>query len=266
MEYRIARNYEECLSICKDLLIESIGESDFGSYVPFNCYEEWESYFEAELPVNEEDEEYLPIEEFKGTIGYRPNENEYPVLIVENFSVHSDFRNGDITTRFFDWKPLRELSLKIDEEELEGHTAEMESVEGESISEEAFISFRNDNNSLKMQYLPLVATLRKDIPVGLYEMYGKDAEDIVERFSHTLFSKGDVEFVKNKSIRHIVELIPCVSLVVTVSHKTMGLGKEQYQLVFEGVVIEEGTTKENIVHLCQLFKFTGFSNLKELFL
>lgn len=266
MEYRIARNYEEYLSICKDLLIESIGESDFGSYVPFDCYEEWESYFEAELPVNEEDEEYLPIEAFNGTIGYRPSENEYPVLIVENFSVHSDFRNGDITTRFFEWKPLRELSLKIDEEELERHTAEMESVEGESIPEEAFISFRNDNNSLKMQYLPLVATLRKDIPVGLYEMYGKDAEDTVERFSHTLFSKGDVEFVKNKCIRHVVELIPCVSLVVTVSHKTMGLGKEKYQLVFEGIVIEEGTTKENIVHLCQLFKFTGFSNLKELFL
>lgn len=257
MDYQVVRNYEEYLNACKSLLKDSVGEDDFGTFVPFDSYEDWEQYFGAKLPVNEAEDEYLPIEDYVGLLDYRPNESEYPIILFHNFAVKSDFRNGDISIRLLEWKSIAELSLKIDENVLRRHQEKEQMIVGEELDKTAFIPFENENAELSKEYLPLAKTLNESIPKINCRIEGKDAVLALNYMGSTILRKGEIEFEKEKSVRHIIEILPSVDMVVTVSHKTQGLGKEMNSISFDGILVKNETVPDNITHFSKLFAFTG---------
>jgi len=258
MNYEVVRNYEEYLTACKNLLKDSVGEDDFGTFVPFDSYEDWEQYFGATLPVNEAEDEYLPIEDYVGLVEYRPDENEYPVILLHNFTIESDFRNGDISIRLLEWKSIADVSLKIDEDALRQNQEQAQVIVGEEqVEKTAFIPFENENAELSKEYFPLAKTLKESVPELILRVDGKDAVLTLNRIRSTILRKGDVDFEKEKTVRHVIEILPSIDMVVTVSHKSQGLGKELNSVSFDGIVVKPETKAENITHFSKLFTFTG---------
>ncbi|AJD93244.1 hypothetical protein JMA_39260 (plasmid) [Jeotgalibacillus malaysiensis] len=261
MKYLVARNYEEYLAICKSFLLEAVGEDGSDTYVPFDSYEEWAEYFGAELPENEEGDEYLPIEDFAGELKMRPKENEYPVIVVHNFFKVEDIRNDKMPVQIFDWKSAGELTLKVDENVL-GVTkalSDFNPVTGEQTPIDRFISFETENPMLSSRYEDLEKRLHAKVDEPIIPVEGLDAELLLNRLASTFLQNGDVQLERDMRVRHLVSIIPNVCAVVTVSHKVLGLGKESKSVSFDGIVVNEKTTSENIDHFWKVFAITGLT-------
>ena len=261
MKYLVARNYEEYLTICKSFLLEAVGEDGSDTYVPFDGYEEWAEYFGAELPENEEGDEYLPIEDFTGELQMRPKDAEYPVIVVHNFFMVEDIRNGKMPVQIFDWKSAGELTLMVDGDTL-GTTkalAEFEPVTGYQTPIDRFISFGKENPMLSSRYEDLEKQLHAKVEEPVVPVEGLDVELLLSRLASTFLKNGDVQLERDLRVRHVVSIVPNVSAVVTVSHKVLGLGKESKSVIFDGIVVNEKTTPENIDHFWKMFAFTGLT-------
>ncbi|WP_442637821.1 hypothetical protein [Rossellomorea marisflavi] len=259
MIYRIARNYQEYLEICKELHFSLVGGDETSHTIPLEDLQEWEEFFEATLPYDEENDVFLPLEEFDGDIGIKPESHEYPVLVVHMFDSVEDFRNGNTDIRLFEWKPLDELTLKVDEEKLARNSTHALGVEGYQEPKEAFISFEvsDDSSLLKEEYLELEKAFRSLFGSIRIEFKDELAEEEYYNLYHTLFRLNPFDFIPNKSVSYLVNVLDSVAIKVTVSHRTKDFGKTEKGLWIEGIVVNEKTTVEDIEHFNKLIDFTG---------
>lgn len=259
MIYRIARNYQEYLEICKELHFSLVGGDETSHTKPLEDLLEWEEFFEANLPYDEENDVFLPLEEFDGDIGVKPEAHEYPVLVVHMFNSVVDFRNGNTDIRLFQWKSLDELTLKVDEEKLARNSTHALVVEGYQEPKEAFIPFEGNKDSslLNEEYLELEKAFRSLFGSIRIEFKDELAEEEYYNLYHTLFRLNPFDFIPNKSVSYLVNVLDSVAIKVTVSHMTKDFGKTEKGLWIEGIVVNEKTTVDDIEHFYKLINFTG---------
>lgn len=98
LKYNICNNYSDYLEVAKSLYYNGIFEM-----------ESWDEFFNAHLKYNEDTGIYIDtIEDFQGSIDYRPNNNEYPVIVTYEFNEDWD-RWGKCEFQVWDWISFKEL-------------------------------------------------------------------------------------------------------------------------------------------------------------
>lgn len=81
--------------------------------IPFEDLQEWEQFFQVELEADEDTGEYLQeLKDFNGDIGYKPDPQEFPVIVTFGFEKSYD-RMGDMSFQLWDWKSINELNLAV---------------------------------------------------------------------------------------------------------------------------------------------------------
>lgn len=259
MIYRIARNYQEYLDICKELYTTPVGGDKTSHFIPFDDLQDWEQFFDVTLPYDEENDIYLPFADYTGEVGHKPEEAEYPVLVVHMFDVMEDFRNGDTIIRLFEWKSLDELTLKVDEEKLASLNHIEPIAEGYQEPEDSFIPFEKVTglSNLNKDYADLEKLFRRLFGSVRLEFKNEEAEEEYHNLYHTLFRMNPFDFIPNKSVSYLVNVLDSVAIKVTVSHMTKDFGKTEKSLWIEGIVVNEKTTVDDIEHFYKLINFTG---------
>ena len=109
LTYRVANNYEEYLEICKESFLGTNNEEpvffEVGEFLDF-----FGIYHYRDEKYDDIDDWQTEIKNYNGEMDIRPQEDEYPVMIVSHFDKEFD-RCGELTTQIWEWKSLNELGL-----------------------------------------------------------------------------------------------------------------------------------------------------------
>lgn len=102
LNYKICKDYNDYLELAK-LIYKTVFEEDT---------ESWETFFNANMKVNENTFYYLEtVEDYNRKLGYRPDDNEYPLLVTYYFNDDGYDKWGNCKTEIWDWISLKELGI-----------------------------------------------------------------------------------------------------------------------------------------------------------
>ncbi|MGF7535253.1 hypothetical protein AAGG74_16490 [Bacillus mexicanus] len=110
IKYRVAKNYNEYLEICKETFLGSEGND--------SVFQEPDSWFDFFGIYQFRDEKYDDVDNwediisgFNGEMDLKPDEEEFPVLVTYCFDSGFD-RLGDMNIQMWDMISLKELNLR----------------------------------------------------------------------------------------------------------------------------------------------------------